>query len=548
MGPDRDGREDVHGLGVLLHEVVGGRHPDQGAALPRGDLRAIAARCLAPDPADRYASAGDVAEDLRRHLHHLPIRARRPGCLYASRKAIRRYFAPLIAVVAASVVLVVVAAMAVTEALRAEQARQSAAEARVRADLALRDLETVRSRAREASVRDLQVAEFLGSVLAPPDQGLTIDPAVSDAVEAALARLDSGELASNPEAEAAARTSLASALQALGRSDEARAQYQHVLELEQQGWLPETDLSVARSLRALADPRHEGVEEGRAMLERALDIVRAAHGEDHPDVAETWLAIGRFHRIAGAFDASERAIREAIDRLDARVGTPAAQRADARQQLAAVMRTVGRYDQAEVVLREALDLDLATFGPDHLRVATDRLMLGSLLADAGRADEGLPLIDEALAARLAQLGETHPRTVGARLNRVDALMALRRPSAAQRELDLAMVAERRRTGERPESAGWWVRRAEVALLRGNGREAHGFADRALLEREQELGLAHWRTAVARGLVGRALLARNRKRQSEPYLREAREILLATVGPDSHHLPPIEESLARLGIE
>jgi serine/threonine protein kinase len=79
-----DGRADVHALGVLLYEALGGPMPistDNSArdlrranpAVSTG-LADLLARCVAADPARRYAAAGDVASDLRRHLADLPLR------------------------------------------------------------------------------------------------------------------------------------------------------------------------------------------------------------------------------------------------------------------------------------------------------------------------------------------------------------------------------------------------------------------------------------------------------------------------------------------
>jgi hypothetical protein len=77
-----DGRSDVYSLGVVLFEALAGSPPEPGTP-PRPLYRCnpsvsvgladVVSRCLAADPADRYARAADVAADLRRHLAGLPL-------------------------------------------------------------------------------------------------------------------------------------------------------------------------------------------------------------------------------------------------------------------------------------------------------------------------------------------------------------------------------------------------------------------------------------------------------------------------------------------
>jgi WD40 repeat protein/CubicO group peptidase (beta-lactamase class C family)/Flp pilus assembly protein TadD len=130
-GPPVGPPADIYALGAILYECLVGRPPFKAATpldtvmqvvhdepvtvrrlqpkCPR-DLETITLKCLQKAPARRYATAGELAEDLRRFLGGEPIRARPVGPVERAAKWARRR--PAAAALLAVVTLAVAGAVA----------------------------------------------------------------------------------------------------------------------------------------------------------------------------------------------------------------------------------------------------------------------------------------------------------------------------------------------------------------------------------------------------------------------------------------------------
>jgi serine/threonine protein kinase len=148
---------DVYALGAILYECLTGRPPFKAASvletvvqvrtqepvppgrlqpgLPR-DLETICLKCLEKEPARRYATAAELADDLGRFLRREPIRARPAGAVERLHKWVRRQpaWAGLVAVSGLAVVALVAGILWHNARLRTEVQRAEAAERRAQAN------------------------------------------------------------------------------------------------------------------------------------------------------------------------------------------------------------------------------------------------------------------------------------------------------------------------------------------------------------------------------------------------------------------------------
>jgi tetratricopeptide (TPR) repeat protein len=325
---DLDTRSDVYALGVILYQLLAGKLPydverrtlsdavraiaeEEPAPLRavdrayRGDVETIVSKALAKERDRRYASAAELAADLRRFLEDEPILARPTSAAYQLSKFARRNKALVGGIVA---VFVVLAGGILAAGWQATRARREAHKAQ----------------AVNAFVEDMLGAANPRSVSRQaPERGRSIT--VLQALGAAEKKLDAGELSREPLVEAAVRQTVGATFRDLG------------------------DYAAAES-----------------NIRKALDARRRFLDESDPELAESLDGLAQLLFMRGKPDEAEPLFRQALA-IRRRADDPA-QLVASLNGLAELLQDRGKSEEAETLFREALDLE-RTNRRRHRRVA-----------------------------------------------------------------------------------------------------------------------------------------------------------------------------------
>ena len=235
---------DVYSLGVVLYQLVAGRHPTgancttpaehiratletEPAWIPdAGDLDTVLAKALRKDPRERYATVAAFADDLSHYLNHEPVTARPDAWTYRARKFVRRHRGSV-----GTGILTVLALIgaAIVTTLQAREARRQ------------RDIAFQEDHQQEASnsVRSILTT----SVTGPEGQ----EPTRDQRVELALGVIER-QYRDDPNLAAHAMLSLASSYLQAGQLAEGRALIARVQDMARREHLP-GKLAVASCLR-----------------------------------------------------------------------------------------------------------------------------------------------------------------------------------------------------------------------------------------------------------------------------------------------------------
>jgi len=400
---------DVFALGAVLFELVTnvrprelhGRSPTEvvdavgNGELPaassaasaararrlKGDIDTIIAKATRQQPQERYASARDLAEDLRRHREGLPIVARSASIAYRGRRFVRRHRIAVLAALAA----LVFGAYHVTQLTRE------------------------RNRARVEAATAARVLDFLVDLFAESDPERSRGDTVTarEILSRGAAKIDEG-LTDEPLVRARLLATLGSVHRELGLYKEALPLLESSLAIREKT-LASDHLGVAQSLHSLGVLLSEtgDRERARELFERGIHIPQSKLGPHHPDVAFSLSSVAQCRYAAGDREGSRALHERALAIWEETHGPNHPDAAMGANNLANLLADMGERGEARRLYDRATAIRERILGPDHPSVAVDLNNIGVLLWDSGDPAGAIPYHERALAIREKAFGPDH---------------------------------------------------------------------------------------------------------------------------------------------
>lgn len=546
---------DVYSLGVLLYELLAGRHPYRGEGCTieelvhritevdpeppsgsapaqvmkrlAGDLDCIVLTALRKEPRHRYPSVERLSEDIRRFLEGLPILARKSTVSYRLGKFARRHrLGVAVAATLAAAVLLFGAGMG---ALALRLARE-----RERAELAQRRAE--------------QVTVFLTEIFAVSDPWKSSGETVTarEILDAGARRIGT-DLEDQPEVQADLMATLGMIYHRLGLRERALPLVEAALAQRRELLGPDHP-KVAQSLNDLGVLQERGGEyrAAEASYRQALAIRRRQLGPLHPDVMESLSDLAAVRWEQGEYDAAEKQWREVLAMRRKLFGNRHVAVAGSLNNLAIALYNRGRYQEAEPLLREALAIRRALLGETNIDVADGLGNLAQVVQAQGSYAEAERLERARLDLYRKLLDRDHPH-IARSLNNLGFLLQVRgRYGEAEPLQKEALAIRRQRLGEaHPNVAQSLYNLGVVAEGLGDLAAAEGHQRAALAIRRSVFGGEHPYVADSLGQLASVLVRQGRLDVAEPYLHEALAIRRKTLGLDHPETAALLSELAAL---
>jgi serine/threonine protein kinase len=544
-----DHRTDIYSLGATLYELLTLRPAIEGQdrqevlrkivqeepasprklnpAIPR-ELETILFKAMNKEPGDRYATAQELADDLRRFLEHKPIKARRPSLAERAAKWSRRHSTGVGA--AALVFLIGVVGLTVSNRMiarrNAEIVRKSAEVVRQRDEIkhALEESEAAREQADA-------VSRFLVDAFRRPDPELDgRELKVVDLLESAVAKLG-GEYSGPPGIQAELLKALGKTFRKLGLLAQAIAADEKALELRRK--LPgPAHRETLRIMCELASAYFDGgrTSEALALLETAHDQMKAKLGPEDSETLSCLASLAAAYRRTGRLPEAIAMLREVL-RLKATRGPDDIDSILVTRELGTAYLEAGRISEGIARLREAIEGCQSMLGPDHPETLLTRKDLAYAYS-SGRTPEAIEIFQDLLRLQTTKLGADHPDTLSTRNGLASAYRRMGRiPEAIAQHEEIVALRTSKLGFDHPNTLASRNNLAEAYRAAGRVAEAIALHEEVLKLRMHKFGSDHPETIFSLNGLATAYLAAGRVTEAIPRVVEVIRLRTVKFGPD-----------------
>jgi len=544
---------DVWALGVILYECLCGTRPFSGHTTGEvlakvlsaevasvqtlrpdvpSDLALICRKCLEKNPADRYPSARELADDLDRFDRGEPISVRPLGAATRTVRWVRRN--PVVAGLLAMVVLITLGLIgslyeqyqeAVRRANTEREAKESAERERQQADIARQNAEkaTQEAKLREEADRLRRQAEQRAALF-------TAQAANADALIALL-----NDLFRSSDSLASFFGDTVPLLAGSGSEGQAATLGPFLRNAASQFRASLTDPAVALVRAKLLASIGNGMKtlgmftDAKEVLQEALALRRANLPDTHPDVWQSELDLGRLEAESGDFLAGIERFRKVFE-LQKRANADLAAILNTRLYEGITLATAG-FPEAETVLRDVVKERERLNGKSHKDTLLAKLALIAWFLDRQRWAEVVTLFAE-FREGIQKLPDGRVREIFEPIMDCQAKVALANAAIAPGSV-LAGSLRNAIAGLRSDIGRlekvlpddhlllviFRFELAKLLLHINEGREADALLTRVLADTRKTVGVAHPRALNLLTVYSRHLVATKRINEARAFYDE-----------------------------